>query len=78
MIERFTGHNGRHLVVEALRGQPVIGQAENLAEIIYDRVEVVGFASGSTIIEESAPDNDICFILAGVVSIRVFRPRDCG
>ncbi len=71
MLERFTGHNSRHFVVEALRGQPVIGEAENLAETICDHAEVVGFDSGSTIIEESAPDNDICFILAGVVSIRV-------
>ncbi len=71
MLERFTGRGGRRLAIEALRRQPVIGEAENLAETICDNAEVVGFAPGSPIIEESAPDNDIYFILAGVVSIRV-------
>ena len=71
MLERFTGQDGRHFVVEALRRQPVIGEAEKLAETIYDHAEIQGFEHDSTIIEESAPDNDIYFILAGVVSIRV-------
>lgn len=71
MIERFTGQDGRHFVIDALRDQPVIGESTNLAETICDHAEVIGFVQGSTIIEESAPDNDIYFILAGVVSIRV-------
>ena len=71
MLERFTGQDGRHFVLDALRNQPVIGEGTNLAESIYDHAEVVGFDPGSIIIKESAPDNDICFILAGIVSIRV-------
>ena len=68
MLERFTGQEGRRFVVEALRGQPIIG---DLAEIICDNAEVIGFGTGSTILQESASDNEICFILTGVVSIRV-------
>ena len=71
MLARFTGQEGRRFVVEALRNQPVIGEDTGLAETIYDHAEVLAFAPGSAIIEESAPDNDICFILAGLVSIRV-------
>ena len=71
MLERFTGKNGRQLTIAALRNQPVIGEDANLAEAIYDCAEIVGFEPGSTIIEESAPDNHICLILAGSVSIRV-------
>ena len=71
MIERFTGQNGRQLIIDALRSQPVIGEDADLAEAIYEYAKIVGFEPGSTIIQESAPDNDICFILAGAVSIRV-------
>ena len=70
MLARFTGREGQRFVVDALRDQPVVGEG-NLAETICDHAEILGFASGTAIIEESAPDNDIYFILAGVVSIRV-------
>ena len=71
MLARFTGQEGRHFVIDALENQPVIGESTNLAETLCDHAEVMGFTRGSAIIEESAPDNDIYFILAGVVSIRV-------
>ena len=71
MFTRFTGQDGQHFVIDALRDQPVIGESSNLAETICDHAEVMEFAQSSTIIEESAPDNDIYFILAGIVSIRV-------
>ena len=71
MLERFTGAGGRNFVVDALRSQSVIGEGDDLAEIVYDHAEIVGFSPDSTIIEESAPDNDIFFILAGTASIQV-------
>ena len=71
MLARFTGQEGRHFVIDALRNQPVIGESTNLAETLCDHAEVMGFTRGSAIIEESAQDNDIYFILAGVVSIQV-------
>ena len=43
-----------------------------MAEALAASAEVVPFPSGSSIVEESAPDNDLYFILAGTVSIRVF------
>ena len=43
-----------------------------MAEALAASAEVTPFTSGSIIIEESAPDNDLYFILAGTVSIRVF------
>ena len=71
MLARFKGREGQRFVIDALRDQPVVGESSNLAETIYDHAEVIGFASGEAIIEESAPDNDVYFILAGAVSIRV-------
>ena len=71
MLKRFTEKNGRDLAVDALRNQPVIGSVSDLAEQVYYSADVLGFCKSSTIIEESAPDNDIYFILSGAVSIRV-------
>ena len=42
-----------------------------MARAISRCVELKSFEPGSSIIEESAPDNDVYFILAGAVSIRV-------
>ena len=62
MLARFTGREGRRFVIDALRDQPVVGEGVNLAETICDHAEILGFAAGAAIIEESAPDNDIYFI----------------
>ena len=43
-----------------------------MAEVLAASAEVTPFPTGSSIVEESAPDNDLHFILAGTVSIRVF------
>ena len=71
MLARFTGDDSRSLVVAALANQSVIGQDQALAESMYEHAEIMGFQAGCTIIEDTAPDNDIYFILAGVVSIQV-------
>ncbi len=71
MLSRFTGYDGRRFVIDALKEQPVIGGSDNLAEAIFDKVAVTGFSAGAVLIEESAPDNDIFFILSGAVSILV-------
>ena len=71
MLDRFSGSEGRPLLVEALRTQSVIGDDPALAELIAASAEVEAFEPGAAVVQESASDNDICFILAGVVSIRV-------
>ena len=71
MLKRFTGPEGAQFAIEALRKQPIVGGDAGLAETICNSAEVTSFARDATIIEEYAPDNDIYFILAGVVSIRV-------
>ena len=71
MLERFSGEQGEFQAIEALRHQPIIGEGERLARAIYDSSEIMEFSPGAVIIRESAPDNDIFFILAGEVSIEV-------
>lgn len=71
MLERFYRAGGLRFVIEALRDQSLIGGSVSLAKSFTEVAEIVGFPPGSTIIEESAPDNEVCFILSGNVSIRV-------
>ena len=71
MLTRFTGQDRRRFVIDALKDQPVVGESGNLAETICDHAEIIGYSSGAPLIEESAPDDDILFILSGAVSIRV-------
>ena len=69
MLQRFRGPDGRARLVEALEIQPIVNGDAAIAEAIAGRVEVESFGPGSGIIEESAPGNDLYFILAGAVSI---------
>ena len=71
MLQRFSGPDGHIHLVEALGIQPIAGGDTAIANAISGCVEVASFKPGSSIIEESAPDNDLYFILAGVVSVRV-------
>ena len=71
MLRRFKGPDGRAFLLEALRIQPIIGGEAGLAEKIAQSCRLEPFESGSILIEESASDNDLCFILSGVISIRV-------
>ena len=71
MLDRFRGKDGRSLLQEALQSQRVIDGDGPLADSIATLAEVQSFKPGSILIEDSAADNDILFILAGVVSIRV-------
>ena len=71
MLQRFCGQGGRIHLVEALEIQPIVNGDIAIAKAISGCVEVESFEPGSSIIEESGPDNDLYFILAGVASIRV-------
>ena len=42
-------------MTDALRDLPVVGEGVNLAETICDHAEILGFAEGAAIIEESWP-----------------------
>ena len=71
MIERFAGQEGRSTSIEALRNQSALLGEAGLVEAVCDQAQILGFEPGETIIEESAPTNDVYFILSGIVSIRV-------
>lgn len=71
MIERFKGASGRRLLIEALRLQPVIEGNSQIAEALAEGAELVEYAPGETLCVEGGSDNNIVFILTGLVSILV-------
>ena len=71
MRQRFESPEGRRSLIEALRSQPIVGGDAAIAELIADCSAVVSYTPGSSIIDESAYDNDLYFVISGVVSIRV-------
>ena len=71
MLERFKGEDGRMLAIGALKDQRAISNDTDLADMIFEHSVLREFSPGSTIIEDSAPDNDFFFILSGEASVRV-------
>lgn len=71
MLERFGEPTARNRVITALRDQSLIGGEGHLAEDIYEHVVVESFPAGSFVLDETSPDDHVCFVLAGSVSIRV-------
>lgn len=79
MINRFMGDSGKRLRVEAIQNQKLVSGNRELAESIADNIKLRSLASGETLVEQGASDNDIYFILSGsfhiVVNGRVVGAR---
>jgi CRP-like cAMP-binding protein len=71
VIERFEGKGGRRLLVEALKGQQLVGGKGPLARALAGRVALAELAPDAILIEEGASDNDLYFVLAGRVAVLV-------
>ena len=71
MIDRFVGREGRSTLIEALGTQSALLGDAGLVDAVCGQAEVIEFEPGDTIIRESAPTNEVYFILSGIVSIRV-------
>jgi CRP-like cAMP-binding protein len=71
VIERFDGKEGRRLLVEAMKGQQLVGGKGPLARALAQRVTLAQLAPDAVLIEEGASDNDLYFVLAGRVAILV-------
>jgi predicted nucleotide-binding protein len=67
MIERF--RDNRAVLIEALKEQKLVIGDDALAITIADAAELLEVESGTSIIEQGAPDNDVFLILAGSVNV---------
>ncbi len=71
MINRFSGETGRNRLIWALRRQTILHDNENLSNEIADQAKLLQIESGEELIIQGDADNDIFFIFAGRLSIRV-------
>ena len=71
MLRRFEGDNGNRLLVESFCRQHVVEGSEALADALVKVAELREVAAGETLIEQSASDNDIYFVITGRVTVRV-------
>ena len=71
MVNRFTGLDGKRLLVEALRRQAIIQGDLDLARKISEAVEVMRCNTGHRLITQDGSDNDLYFVLSGRFSIQV-------
>lgn len=71
MIRRFEGDDGRRRLREALQDQEAVAGDKVVAARLADVTNLKQFEPGVAILTQDGPDNDICFILAGNVSVQV-------
>lgn len=71
LIDRFSGEDHRHRLVDELRGHNLVGGHLGLAAELAGRAALVSFAPGATLIEQGADDDDVYLILAGICDIVV-------
>jgi predicted nucleotide-binding protein len=71
MVNRFTGLDGKRLLVEALRRQAIIQGDLDLGRKISEAVEVMRCNAGHRLITQDGSDNDLYFVLSGRFSIQV-------
>lgn len=71
LIDRFSDDAGRGRLFDALTTcKPIDGSAE-LAAQVADRAQLISVAPGTTLIEQTADDNDVYLILAGTADLLV-------
>ncbi len=71
MLQRFKGEKGRRLRVDALQAQKIVGGNSELTEELADRVSLRALAKGETLIEQGANDNDLFFLISGILDVIV-------
>ena len=71
MLERFQGKDGRVALLDALRNQFLIDGNSDIADMIASASQVKEYAPGTPLFTQGERGSDLCFILAGKVSVRV-------
>jgi CRP/FNR family cyclic AMP-dependent transcriptional regulator len=82
MISRFTGEQGRQLLLERLCEQKIVAGDRYLAKRIMELSEPTGVPAGDSVIEQGAASNDLYLVVAGsfdvVVNGRRIARRHAG
>lgn len=71
MLHRFKGEKGRRLRLDAFRSQKIVGGDDQLAVELADRVTLRVVQRGETLIEQGGIDNDLFFLISGILDVVV-------
>lgn len=71
MLQRFEGDNGRRILVELLQRQKLAAGGAELAGELADRVTVRAVPKDSVVIQQGGDDNDLFFVLSGMLDVIV-------
>lgn len=71
MLERFQGKDGRVGLLNALRSQFIVDGSSDIADKIASASQVREYAPGTALFTQGERGSDLCFILAGRVSVHV-------
>lgn len=71
MLERFQGKEGLAALLNALRSQFVVDGSSEIADLISSASQLQEYGPGSPLFTQGERGSDLCFILAGQVSVHV-------
>ena len=71
MLERFQGKEGYAALLGALRSQFLVDGSSEIADMILSASQLHEYAPGSPMFTQGERGSDLCFILAGHVSVHV-------
>ena len=71
MIERFSGDQGKPFLVDALRAQRIVQGDKAIAIELSKLVRLQELQPGEVLITEDGHDNDLFFILSGLVAVKI-------
>jgi CRP/FNR family cyclic AMP-dependent transcriptional regulator len=78
LLDWFRRPEGKRRLVEELKAQPLVQAQDDLAEDIARDVRLERVRSGTLLIGQGAPDNDIFLILRGKFSVASTGARSPG
>lgn len=71
MLERFQGKDGRTALLNALRNQFLVDGNSDVSDKIASATQLREYPPGTPLFTQGERGSDLCFILAGTVSVRV-------
>lgn len=71
LFQRFEGEKGKKMIIEALLPQRIVQHNRELASAYADKGRLVEYPVGSDLLKQGDSDNDILFLLSGMVEVLV-------
>ncbi len=68
---RFDGPDGQRRLIDVLRTQRIVEYDEALATLLADKGDLTEYDVGAAIVVQDEPDNDVFFIVEGLVEVEV-------